>query len=351
MRKSIMKFNATGIFVFLLMLFLAAGIAEEERTDAAGQWKYALEGGGATIRGCVEKPSGDFVIPSEIEGYPVIGIGERALNGLSITSVTLPDSVKRIGDFAFSGCDWLPEITIPASVIRIGANPFARSGLKNIRVASANPVYKDIKGVLFDKEKNLLISYPNDKTGKYAIPKGTMGIGESAFEWSPSLTGVTIPGSVTGIGDQAFYMCQSLAAVTISKGVTQIGDSAFYDCRMLTKVTIPGSVTSIGDSAFFGCERLKTVTLEKGVAEIGDSAYQHCDALTKVTIPDGVTSIGDSAFFGCWALKGASVPASVAYIGEGAFDCSEEFTLAVKQGSYAEQYAQENDIPYVFATK
>jgi len=302
----------------------AVAPAGEIRMDGSRQWKYILADGEAFIDGCAAVPRGDLLIPSEIDGHPVTGIGDMALENLEIDSVT-----------------------IPAGVTRMGWNPFARCAVKNIRVASGNPVYADAKGVLFDREQNIMIAYPNEKKGKYTVPKGTLRIGESAFEWSAHITGCSIPGSVTAIGDRAFYMCQNLAAVTLAKGITEIGDSAFYDCRSLQKVTIPGSVAVIGDSAFFGCERLKTATLQKGVERIGDMAFMHCDGLTKVTIPDSVTSIGDSAFLGCESLKSLSVPASVTSIGADAFDnFHDDLTLSVRQGSYAEEYALDHSIPY-----
>ncbi len=327
--------------------FAAVGVA---RGDLAvgSQWKYILWDGEAIIDGYTRQPNDDLVIPGELDGYPVTGIGDSAFERLNITSLTIPDSVNRIGDYAFFECSWLAEVTIPASVIRMGWNPFARCGLQSIRVSPENPVYTATKGVLFDKEQKMLVAYPFGKTGEYVVPKGTLRIGESAFEWSDCITGVTIPGSVTDIGAKAFYMCQSLAYVTLSNGVAQIGDEAFYDCCSLKKLTIPGSVTSIGESAFCACGRLKTVVMEQGVVEIGDYAFEACSELTKVTIPDSVTSIGEGAFFGCESLKSVSIPQSVASIGESAFDNYHgDLTLSVIQGSFAEQYAKENEIPYV----
>ena len=71
-------------------------------------------------------------------------------------------------------------------------------------------------------------------------------------------------------------------------------------------------------------------------------------ALGSVVLPEGVTSIADWAFSGCSALSSATVPASVTSIGYDAFGECPLLTLTVESGSYAEQYAIENEIPYVY---
>lgn len=89
-------------------------------------------------------------------------------------------------------------------------------------------------------------------------------------------------------------------------------------------VTIPDCVTSIGDGAFRGCKNLTSITIPDGVTSIGYSAFDGCENLTSITIPDSVTSIGNWAFDGC-----------------------ENLTIHAPAGSYAEQYAKENNIPFV----
>ena len=113
---------------------------------------------------------------------------------------------------------------------------------------------------------------------------------------------------VTGIGDSAFSWCTSLTGVTIPDSVTSIGSSAFSGCTSLTSVTIPDSVTSIGSSAFYGCSKLTSVIIPDSVTSIGSSAFRNCTGLTSVTIPDSVTSIGSGAFSGCSSLKSITIP-------------------------------------------
>ena len=119
MTRKLLYGKTIGMLAVILIFFMPVGHAQEEKMNAGGQWRYVLEDGGATITGYVEKPGGDFVVPSELDGYAVSGIGARAFEKLNITSVTIPDSVKCIGDFAFFECARLSEITIPAGVTRM----------------------------------------------------------------------------------------------------------------------------------------------------------------------------------------------------------------------------------------
>ena len=112
-----------AVFAVLLALFMAAGVAEEERTDDGGQWKYVLEEFGAVITGYVEEPSDDLAIPEELDGHPVTGIGDNAFyENERIMSVIIPTSMKRIGEAAFYDCRSL-EMVILSDAFGKSANP------------------------------------------------------------------------------------------------------------------------------------------------------------------------------------------------------------------------------------
>ena len=190
-----------------------------------------------------------LTIPNSIEHnkvvYKVITIGECAFSiCLELTSITIPDSVTSIGDFAFRSCD-ITSITIPNSVTRIG---------------------------------------------------------NSAFYNCNSLTSITIPNSVTRIGEYAFHNCYSLTSITIPNSVTSIGEGAFYYCNSLTSVIIGNSVTRIGEYAFKNCRSLISISIPASVTSIGTCAFEYCTSLTNIIIPNRVTNIGYSAFSGCTSL-------------------------------------------------
>ena len=247
----------------------------------------------------------------------VTKIGDSAFwSCKSLQSVTIPNSVTSIGDEAFSNCESLQSITIPNSVRNIGNNAFLGC---NICFFICNSTYFQNDDVcLFNKDKTAIVSTIKDCVN-YIIPNSVTGIGDAAFSSCKSLQSITIPNSVTKIGDAAFGSCKSLQSVTIPNSVTSIGDYAFYRCYSLQSVTIPNSVTKIGDYAFEQCYSLQSVTIPNSVTSIGDYAFEQCYSLQSVTIPNSITSIGDGVFNVCKSLQSITIPNSVTKIGGGAF--------------------------------
>ena len=267
------------------------------------------------------------------------------LNCSGISSLTMPKGVTGIGYAAFRGCGSLTSVTIPASVIDIRSAAFSDcSSLENIAVDGKNMYYISVDGVLFNKNRTTLVTYPSGKKGTaYTIPKGVTSIGANAFSYCRNLIDVTIPENVTSIGGDAFNGCSNLVSVTIPKSVTSIGSSAFencsnltnvtipenvtsiewgtfYGCKSLTGVTIPENVTVIGSHAFDGCSSLISVKIPKSVMSIGEGAFQNCSSLTNVAIPENVPSIAVATFYGCNSMTSVTIPKSVTAIGVSAFD-------------------------------
>jgi hypothetical protein len=152
---------------------------------------------------------------------------------------------------------------------------------------------------LFNKDKTILIKYPEGKNDKsFIIPNGVISIGDEAFKYCSVLSSVVIPTSVTSIGNYAFWDCSGLTEVIIPTSVTSIGEATFWGCSVLSSVVIPTSVTSIGEATFWGCSGLTEVIIPTSVTSIGNYAFNGCSRLTSVAIPNSVTSIGSSVFLG-----------------------------------------------------
>jgi len=244
----------------------------------------------------------------------------------SLTSITIPNSVTSIGDSAFTNCTGLTSIIIPNNITSIGDRAFTNcTGLTAITIDENNQHYASEGGILYNKEKTMLIAFPS-ASGTVTIPNSVISIGDRAFFNSTRLTGITIPNSVMSIGDNAFAYCTGLTSLTIPNSITSIGDWAFSFCDSLTSITIPYSITSISDRAFSGCTGLTSITIPNSVTSIGDSAFSSCTSLTSITISNSVTSIGDSAFSGCSGLTSITIPNSVTSIGTQAFSFCNSLT-------------------------
>ncbi len=202
-----------------------------------------------------------------------------------LNNVIIPSNVKSIGDHAFAFCRRLESITIPANVKSIGASAFhGCEYLSGIWVDKANQSYcSDKYGVLFDKEKTELLSFPIPYCNDYIIPDTVLEIVSGAF-YNCNLTGIVISNNITIINDETFSSCSSLANITIGNKVTTIQHGAFSYCTSLTSITIPDNVTSIGSYAFGSCKRLEKVEIGSGVTSISSQAFDYCDSLTIVKI-------------------------------------------------------------------
>ncbi|MBO4902592.1 MAG: leucine-rich repeat domain-containing protein [Lachnospiraceae bacterium] len=172
----------------------------------------------------------------------VTSIGDFAFARSTLKSVNIPDGVEAIGYAGFYQCRDLTDVSIPDSVetIELGAF-FGTPWLYEWQNNNDNDNYL----IVGDK---ILLSYKGEG-GNITIPEGVKTIAPGCFLGNTKITGVSVPGSVTTIGEDAFNGCSSLNTVSLSAGLETIEDRAFKNTDLST-LTIPPSVTSIGLGAF-----------------------------------------------------------------------------------------------------
>ena len=222
-----------------IILLIGSG---QVRSETSGVYTYTINGGAATIT-AYDGVGGVVSIPSSFNGVPVIGFGTSFRN-TAITSITIPETVTKIDDAAFQGCNYLTSVSIPNSVTSIG---------------------------------------------------------EWAFHGC-TMTALTIPNSVTTIGRSAFQVCMNLESIRIPENIETIEVDTFKGCYKLASVTMGNMVTTIKSGAFQFCEDLPTLNLSDSLTSIESLAFSSCNELISITIPPSVVNIGDYAFSFCGEL-------------------------------------------------
>jgi hypothetical protein len=219
-----------------------ASKAEDFKYDLSADGKgVVIQGLNGVIQGAPSGgPYSTVKIPEKIEGYPVVEIGAKALGQrMEITSVTIPNSVTKVGEMAFFSTG-ITTITLPSGITELGKGAFGAS----------------------------------TELTKITLPSGITEIPEACFSSAFGLTSITIPNGVTRIGMKAFNGCESLKEVIIPESVTEIETGAFMYCSELTTVKLPShpvkySVNYLGgNDSFESCPKL-SLAVRKAITDSG----------------------------------------------------------------------------------
>ena len=205
-----------------------------------------------------------------------------------ITNVQFPSTLEVIGVNAFNNCKSLMcEISLPHSLKRIDNSAFSSSAIK----------------------------------GNLALPKGLEEIGSGAFSGCSGLTGsLTIPSGVHVIYSSAFSSCGFTGNLTLPMGLTEIQSQAFSGTKFKGELNIPSTVTTIGDSAFANTEFNGTLILPKELISLGSGVFSGCWRLSGVVeIPQNIVAIPSQLFYNCKNIEGIVLHKDVEVIESQAF--------------------------------
>lgn len=302
---------------------LGAACAEEFGCEAAKIVRYMGRPGKEMTIEDYQTPI-DVVIPGEVDGHPVVSLGESSIPVLSLPQplacVTLPDSLRFMSESAIDPFPTLQEIILSAD----------------------HPAFELVDGALYDKSTRTLLCRPASLPGEtFTVQEGTLTIGKNALCNCKCLTSVIIPDSVSSIGSGAFYNCNGLLSLVIPDSVTSIGQDIFGGCTGLTSLTIGSGVTEfplnrVDTRAIYHTEAdilpfafsmnmqeylvspdnpcftaIDGVLFDKSAATL--LSYPPARKAEHYTIPEGVTAIAPNAFLGCLGLDAMTLPDAIAF--------------------------------------
>ena len=334
-------------------------------------------------------------------------------------SYKVPDEVTEFPDNincgVFNYNQNLKSITINASVnlftdyfVPLSQFDYA-SKLEAIYVDSKNPYLTTDNGILYSKDKTILVSYPaNCSQTKYVMPDNVCEMSFNAFYgaknlkeiWLSEKLGVNISGATYFLGcrnlesinvpesNSTFYSVDGVlfgkdfysvdgflfgkddsclisypqnkkdSKYEVPTTVKSIVSEAFEGNTNLSTVIIPDNVTEINGSAFMDCTSLSKVVLPSNLKEIAYYTFSNCSSLTDIDIPASITTVGACAFLNCSSLKNVTIPFNVTEIMIYAFGYRSEspdfnvyqkknnFKIYCYSGTAGEQYAKDNGFDY-----
>ena len=282
---------------------------KDERVNPASDFDCTAENGEVTITDYTGTRE-HVLIPSEIGGFPVTALADKAFYEKHVTTVVVPDSVTEIGDLCFSGDNYLVSLTLP-------------DGLAELSYGALESCYS-----LMDFE----------------LPKGLKTIGASALQAIFYLTHLTIPAGVTDIEQMNFLMMHGLEEVSVAEGST----SFTYDAE--------NGLLMTADKArllhcFFHLAPQKEIILPEGMKTIDPFAFHYDVTVEKIVLPEGAETIGLLAFGICPKLTEIVIPQSVTAIGtvegqagSGSITSFAQNVLVTPEGSPAWDWAQKTGV-------
>ena len=250
----------------------------------------------------------------------------------------IPEDVERVEDSAFAQAAYVKTVIVHEGVREIGEFAFeACPNLEAIEVSPDNFAYSSIDGVLFNQYETELIQYPSgSRRFQYETPEGTQRLLDYSFSFARHLRKVVVSESVMEIEENAFTNSGALGEIEVSPDNERYSsrDGVLFNADQTELIFYPNQKFDV------------RYTVPATVKEIKSEAFRDAAFLRELVLQEGVESIGSNAFWGCRRLFQVVIPKSVSFIGSDAFLFAAPF-IYLYPGSYAEEWALENDLPYV----
>lgn len=288
MKTNAIKFlPLCALLVLTLAAFASAAGAQEPET---ARLSAATLDGGECGYGMTWRLDTDGVFTVSGKGamsdYPTKDMVPWVRYRMDIEKLNIEYGVTRIGNNAFNTFPDLIAVTIPETVREIGNYAFADCvSLHDIVIAD-----------------------------------GLQTIGNSAFTGCSKMTAFPLPKTVTELGQAAFSHCSALSEFRVAGMLRETRASLFADCTSLRTVSLPASVQTVGLRTFSGCMSLSAIEIPGWVSVVAPYAFEKCASLQSVDLPPRLTDIENGVFSGCAALESVGIPDSVRNIKERAFE-------------------------------
>lgn len=253
-------------------------------------------------------------------------------NNTNITTLAFNSNTYDIGEGAFYGCTALKFVTIPKSVISIGANAFK------------NTAWLSAKSGQVVVGNGILIAYIGSEEN-VPIKSSVKRIAPYAFYENQKIKMITMPSSVYMVGMRAFFGCSSLKTVTYSTNLRFIDEEAFAKCSALENIILPNSVEHIGVGAYASCGSAVRAEIGKNVKTLPYGMFANCYSLKSIYIYDGLQSVDDHCFWGCHALLKIRMPSTVTEFSKYAFNYCAPFVYS-SDSQYIADYCFMNEIDH-----
>lgn len=333
------------------VLIIKNTVIVDEIDDEVIKLKYTVENDKVVVHGLIDETTTHLVIPNTINNMPVYKIAARAFRlNKNLTDVLIGENVEIIDNEAFMLASSLSNITLPQSLKKIGNYAIFQTGIQSINIP--NLEYIGFKAFASnDNLSNVVIDQNNLKINKYTFSDTPYYnsiakvsdykiINNIAVEYFNTTSAVIkTPENIKALGQGLYDQNTKLTKVVVSEGVKYIGDNSFRANISLIEVSLPQSLEEIGLYSFARSINLRNISIPSTVSKIGKGAFKNT-SISTITIPEKVKVLNDYLFADNKYLNNISIPNDIEHVGYHVF----ENTPFLQQKTHANKFYQINNI-------